>query len=71
MNGDLMPTLLVRGRIASVGAGRERNRGGYLYPAPQYRSGRLWVALDLLLTSPTLKAALAADEARQSRQAAL
>ena len=35
----------------------------------QYRSGRLWVALDLLLTSPTLKDALAADKARQARQA--
>ena len=34
-----------------------------------YRSGRLWVALDLLLTSPTLKDALAADKARQARQA--
>ena len=35
----------------------------------QYQSGPLWVALDLLLTSPTLKDSPAADKARQARQA--
>jgi hypothetical protein len=35
---------------------------GPLKNGGQYRSGWLWVALDLLLTSPTLKAALAADK---------